>query len=173
VALAATVTSANLGLAQQVMAPQTPAEVTKPSDDVVMRPAYARAVARSAYLWGWPMVNMLNRRAAITQAPEPGRLNGGLPVASQGQVGMLSNYIDPGQTFVICPNQDVVYGLGFFDLDAQPVIAQVPDFGDRFWVYALYDARTDQFGELGKPYGTKPASTSWSARTGAELCPTE
>jgi len=36
------------------------------------------------------------------------------------------------------------------------VIAQVPDFGDRFWVYALYDARTDQFGELGKPYGSKP-----------------
>ena len=32
----------------------------------------------------------------------------------------------------------------------------MPDFGDRFWVYAMYDARTDQFGELGKPYGTKP-----------------
>ncbi len=57
---------------------------------------------------------------------------------------------------IACPNQDVVYGLGFFDLDKQPVIAQVPDFGGRFWVYALYDARTDQFGELGKPYGTKP-----------------
>ena len=32
----------------------------------------------------------------------------------------------------------------------------MPDFGDRFWVYALYDARTDEFAELGKPYGTKP-----------------
>jgi hypothetical protein len=32
----------------------------------------------------------------------------------------------------------------------------MPDFGDRFWVYALYDARTDQFGQLGKPYNTKP-----------------
>src|SRR5690606_24806143 len=28
--------------------------------------------------------------------------------------------------------------------------------GERFWVYAMYDARTDQFGELGKPYGTEP-----------------
>jgi hypothetical protein len=37
----------------------------------------------------------------------------------------------------------------------EPVVIQVPDFGDRFWVYALYDARTDQFGQLGKPYGTK------------------
>ena len=50
------------------------------------------------------------------------------------------------------------------------MIAQVPDFGDRFWVYALYDARTDQFGELGKPYGTKPgfyllAGPSWNGLT--------
>ena len=110
-----------------------------------MTPAYAKTVARWAYVWGWPMVNMMNRRAAITQAPEPGRLNGVLPVAPRGQIAMLSDYIDPGQTFVTCPNQDVVYGLGFFSLDEEPVVIQVPDFGDRFWVYALYDARTDQF----------------------------
>ena len=143
-------------LAQQVPAPQTPADLALPSNDVIMQPEYAAAIARTAYIWGWPMVNMLNRRAAITQAPEPGRLSGVLPVAPRGRLAMLSNYIDPGETFVTCPNQDVVYGLGFFDLDKEPVIAQVPDFGDRFWVYALYDARTDQFGELGKPYGSKP-----------------
>jgi hypothetical protein len=73
-----------------------------------------------------------------------------------GQVGMLADYIDPGQNFVTCPNQDVVYGLGFFSLDEEPVVVQVPDFGDRFWVYALYDARTDQFAELGKAYKTTP-----------------
>ena len=38
----------------------------------------------------------------------------------------------------------------------RPVVIQVPDFGDRFWVYAMYDARTDQFAEIGKPYDTKP-----------------
>ena len=69
---------------------------------------------------------------------------------------MLNDYVDPGQTFVTCPNQDVVYGLGFFSLDEEPVVIQVPDFGDRFWVYALYDARTEQFAEIGKPYGSKP-----------------
>jgi hypothetical protein len=143
-------------LAQQVPAPKTPADLMQPSNDVIMQPEYAAAIARTAYIWGWPMVNVLNRRATITKAPEAGRLNGVLPVAPLGQVAMLNNYIDPGETFVTCPNQDVVYGLGFFDLDKQPVIAQVPDFGERFWVYALYDARTDQFGELGKPYGSKP-----------------
>ena len=143
-------------LAQQVPLPKTAAEVTSPAKGVIMQPEYAKAVGRLAYIWGWPMVNMINRRASVTQAPQPGRLNGVLPVAPRGRVGMLSNYIDPGQNFVTCPNQDVVYGLGFFALDEEPVVLQVPEFGDRFWIYALYDARTDQFAEIGKPYGTKP-----------------
>jgi hypothetical protein len=130
--------------------------VTEPATGVVMQPDYARTIAQMAYVWGWPIVNMINRRAAITQAPQPGHLNGVLPAAPRGQIAMLADYIEPSQTFVTCPNQDVVYGLGFFSLDEEPVVIQVPDFGDRFWIYALYDARTDQFGELGKPYNSKP-----------------
>jgi hypothetical protein len=140
----------------QVPSPRVAADVTEPASGVLMHAEYAKAIARMAYVWGWPMVNMLNRRAAITRAPHPGRLNGVLPAAPRGRVGMLYDYIDPGQTFVTCPNQDVVYGLGFFSLDEEPVVMQVPDFGSRFWVYALYDARVDQFAEVGKPYKTKP-----------------
>ena len=136
--------------------PTSPAEVTQPAAGVLMHPDYAKSLARTAYVWGWPMVNQLNRRAAITQAPEPGLLNGVLPAAPRGRLAMLSDYIDPGQNFVTCPNQDVVYGLGFFSLDEEPVVIQVPEFGDRFWIYALYDARTDQFAQLGKPYATEP-----------------
>jgi hypothetical protein len=158
----------------QVPLPVTAADVTAPATGVVMHPAYANAVGRFAYVWGWPMVNMLNRSGAITKAPQPGRLNGVLPVAPRGQVCMLFDYIDPGQTFVTCPNQDVVYGLGFFSLDEEPVVVQVPDFGDRFWVYAIYDARTDQFAALGKPYGTKPGfyllvGPKWKGETPAGI----
>ncbi|MGW5194791.1 DUF1254 domain-containing protein [Kribbella sp. NPDC004138] len=99
---------------------------------------------------------MANRRARLGAAPEPGRLGGVLPASPTGQIAMLNDYIDPGQTFIACPNQDVVYGLGFFALDEQPVVVQVPDFGDRFFVYAFYDARTDQFGHVGSPYGSPP-----------------
>lgn len=141
---------------QPATSPQASYALTMPSPDVTPHPAYVRTLARTAYVWGWPMVNMMNRRTAITKAPQPGHLNGVLPAAPRGQIAMLSDYIDPAETFVTCPNQDVVYGLGFFDLDTEPVVIQVPDFGDRFWVYALYDQRTDQFGNVGKPYGTKP-----------------
>ena len=58
--------------------------------------------------------------------------------------------------FIVCPNQDVVYGAGFTALDKEPTVIQVPDFGDRFYVYALYDQRTDEVGHIGKQYGTKP-----------------
>ncbi|QLL10306.1 DUF1254 domain-containing protein [Mycobacterium vicinigordonae] len=121
-----------------------------------MTPGYARTIGQFAYVWGWPMVNMISRSDSITKAPHPGLLGGIIPVAPQGRLAMLSNYVDPSETFVTCPNQDVVYGLAYLSLDEQPVIIQVPDFGDRFWVYALSDARTDQFGRLGKQYGTKP-----------------
>lgn len=155
-ALAACLTGGAAALAQQATTPTTFDALSMPSAEVSPHEAYARALARTAYVWGWPMVNQMNRRAKITQAPHPGLLGGIIPVAPQGQIGMLHDYIVPEERFVVCPNQDVVYGLGFFDLDSQPVVIQVPDFGDRFWVYALYDQRTDQFGELGKPYGTKP-----------------
>jgi len=126
------------------------------SSDVNMQAEYAKSVARTAFVWAYPMVNMINRRASVTQVPEPGKAFGTLPAAPTNYVAMLSNYIDPGQNFIACPNQDVVYGLGFTALDQSPVVLQVPDFGDRFWVYALYDQRTDQIGQLGKPYGSAP-----------------
>ena len=80
------------------------------------------------------MVNMINRRATMGQVPAPGRLFGVLPAGPTSRIGLLSDYIDPGQNFIACPNQDVVYGLGFMALDETPVVMQIPDIGDRFWV---------------------------------------
>ena len=117
---------------------------------------YIQMVARFAYFWGWPMVNSFNRRVALTSVPEPGLRGGVLPNAPRGMVCMLTDYISADQRFVACSNQDVVYGFGFGTIDDEPAIMQVPDFGDRFWVYAAWDARTDSFAELGKQYGTKP-----------------
>ncbi len=143
----------NTATAAQLSSPRDSLAVA--SQNIIMHPEYARSLARMAYIWGYPMVNMMNRKATLAKAPSPGRLGGVLPAAPTGYVSMLNDYIDPAQTFIACPNQDVVYGLGFFSLDEQPVIMQVPDFGDRFWVYSIYDARTDQVGQLGKPYGSK------------------
>ena len=147
--------------AQQVPLPKTAAEVPGPVAGTLLTKEYTQMVGRMAYVWGYAMVNSHNRRAAFAYVTSqngnvPGWNGGVLPMAPVGQLSMLNDYVKPEQTFVACPNQDVAYGAGFAALDKEPMVIQVPDFGDRFWVYALYDARTDEFAEIGKPYGTKP-----------------
>jgi len=128
-----------------------------------------------AYLWGWEPVNFANRHAAFAKAPEPGLMGGVLlPVAHNG-VAMLTDYISPEQRFIATTNQDAVYGFGFLDnLDNEAIVVQVPDFGDRFYVYALWDVRTDEFSNIGKQYGTKPGfymvvGPNWKGETPAGI----
>jgi hypothetical protein len=129
---------------------------TGPAAGTAMTKEYVQMVGRMAYIWGWALVNNAHRHAAFSQVPEPGLMGGVLPVAHNA-LAMLTNYVSPDQRFVTCTNQDVVYGFGFLDnLDKEPIVFQVPDFGDRFYVYALYDARTDELSQIGKQYGTKP-----------------
>ena len=119
-----------------------------------MTEAYVKAIGQMAYVWGWPLVNMSNRITAFSKVTKPS-IFGGLPVGYNA-LAMLTDYISPEERSVACPNQDVVYGTGFFDLDDAPVVFQVPDFKDRFWVYAIYGLRTSEISRIGKPYGTKP-----------------
>jgi hypothetical protein len=141
--------------AQQVPTPQTASQVPGPAPGTAMTKAYVQTVARMAYLWGWPLVNVANRAAGFAKAPGPGLLGGVVPVA-YNRIAMLTGYIDPNQRWGVCPNQDVVYGFGYFGLDKDPIVFQVPDFGERFWVYAMWDARTDEFSKIGKQHGTQP-----------------
>jgi len=154
---------------QQYTIPTTAAEVRGPASGTAMTTAYVQTVGRLAYLWGWPLVNSVNRSIAFSKAPEPGLLGGVVPVAFNRNA-MLTSYISPDEHFVTCPNQDVVYGAGWMTLDKEPIVFQVPEFGDRFWVYALYDARTDEFSQIGKAYGTKPGfylmvGQDWKGKT--------
>jgi len=116
---------------------------------------YAKLVARDAYFWAWPMVNMYNRRLAFSKVPQR-FYSGAAPMAPVNSLTMLTDYIEPEERLVACPNQDVVYGASLLALDKSPIVIQVPDFKDRFWVYQIVDLRTDSFAQLGKMYGTQP-----------------
>lgn len=126
-----------------------------PDATVKITEAYARLVARDVYFWAWPLVNIYNRRlyfAGIKQM----QYTGPSPQAPLNRFAMLTDYAPPEQRNVACPNQDVVYGAGALGLDVTPVVIQVPDFGERFWVYQVVDLRTDSFVQLGKMYNTTP-----------------
>jgi hypothetical protein len=164
---------AGKALAQQYPIPQTADQVPGPPPGTPMTKAYVQSAGRTAYIWGWPLVNMAKRAADFAKAPEPGLLGGIIAIAF-GRNAMLTDYISAEQHFIACPNQDVVYGSGFYELDKGPIVVQVPDFGDRFWVYALYDARTDEFSEIGQQYRTKPGfylmvGPNWKGETPAGI----
>ncbi|MFZ4733104.1 MAG: DUF1254 domain-containing protein, partial [Pirellulales bacterium] len=135
--------------------------------------AEARAVAAEAYVWGWPMAYVHQVREALDRVPYPGR-SGGMPVAPLNRLAMLTDRATHRLRGVACPNQDVLYGFGMFDLDASPVVLQVPDFGSRFWLYQLGDQRTDAFADFGSMHDTKPGcylvvGPQWSAAVPAGI----
>jgi hypothetical protein len=76
----------------------------------------------------------------------------------------------------------VVYGQCVADFLSEPVVIQVPDFGNRFWVYQIVDQRSDSFASVGKMHGTKPGfyllvSADWKGKapdgiTSTFRCPT-
>ena len=54
--------------AQSVPIPKTPAEVPGPALGTAMTKEYVQTVGRMAYLWGWPLVNNVNRSKAFAEA---------------------------------------------------------------------------------------------------------
>lgn len=161
----------------------TPAKKAGPPSNTIYPKAYVEVLSRLIYLWGWPLVNTHNRCASFSELKEPMYAGGVLPIAPPNRLCMLTDYIRPEQRSVACPNQDVVYGVGNLDLRNEPVVAQVPDFGDRFWVYQVCDLHTDSFADMGKMYQTKPgfyliAGADWSGTvpdgiTEVFRCPTK
>lgn len=140
-----------------------------PVPNTIMTTAYAQKLAASIYTWGWPMANIHSRIMLFKKIPRPLYGGGVLPLAPVNDMCMLHDYVEPEERAVACPNQDVVYGLGPLDLGQDAVVIQVPDFGDRFWVYQVCDQRTDGFASLGKMYGTKPgfyllAGKDWNGK---------
>lgn len=127
-----------------------------PVPNTIMTEAYVKNLATSIYAWGWPMANIHNRVELFKKVPHRVYSGGVLPIAPVNDICMLTDYVQPEERAVACPNQDVVYGLGSLDLSKDAIVLQVPDFGDRFWVYQICDQRTDGFASVGKMYGTKP-----------------
>jgi len=48
------------------------------------------------------------------------------------QVVMLTDYVNPAETYIANPNQDVVYGLGYLSLEKEPVVVQVTDSAEAY-----------------------------------------
>jgi hypothetical protein len=58
-----------------------PADIQGTPAGTVMTPEYVASVGRIAYLWGWPLVNNLNRSLGVKDLPGPGLIGDVVPAA--------------------------------------------------------------------------------------------
>jgi hypothetical protein len=113
--------------------------------------------AQLAYVWGWALVNAAKRaeRAGIAAGKGPVLIQG-TPVGF-GDLAMQTTFVKPYERVICCPSHDLIYGSGVFHLSgSQGIVLQVPNFGNRFWVYSIYDGRTNEISKIGMQYGTPP-----------------
>ena len=100
----------------------------------------------------------------------PGYAGGVLPVAPPNHLSMLHDYIEPSERAVACPNQDVTYGQMVLSLDRDAVVIQVPDFGDRFWVYQTSISGPTRSRRSARCTARSQASIFWLRLTGRAPC---
>jgi hypothetical protein len=108
-------------------------------------PEDAEAIAKEAYVWGFPMVmnyKTLYSYAVDTSNPEyKGPFN---------QVSCLARLFTPEDKAVVTPNADTPYCMFWLDLRAEPMVLTVPEIDpDRYYSFQLIDWYTHNFAYVG------------------------
>lgn len=117
-----------------------------PSHAQTTPPRTARAVARDAYIYGFPMVE--SYKTLYAQAVEQGGPNF---KATFNHIGNTANVFTPRDTAIITPNSDTPYSFVWMDLRAEPIVLTLPDIEEnRYFAVQLVDLYTHNFGYLGK-----------------------
>lgn len=107
-----------------------------------------RAAATDAWLWGLPLIEMAQQRAA--------RLSEGLaPNTFRHQRALITA---KGQ-FVTTPNNDTLYSQAWLDLANGPVTISVPASGDRYYCVPLMDMYSNNFAIVGTRTSGRNART--------------
>ena len=128
------------------------------------------ALARDAYVWGYPLVSFGRYRDAYLAKGNP--LN-----RFVAQQALTTPAARTGG-----PNVDTIYGYTWLDLRQGPQILQVPDVGDRYYSIQFLDMYADSFAYVGRrATGTKAGAYAlvgpgWTGKLPAGvktiLCPT-
>lgn len=131
-------------------------------DNETMREEWAYSAGLQAYIYGYPMVDFLNRYAVVESVDEMfvGTVNGedSKPMATINHICFLSDYASPSEQSIGNPNADTLYGTTYFNLESGPVIIRVPDMQDHYWIAELCRLNNEVFASPGTRRGSKPGN---------------
>ncbi|MGA9011556.1 MAG: DUF1254 domain-containing protein [Acetobacteraceae bacterium] len=102
--------------------------------------AWIASLAVQAATYAAPLVAMYNLRNTVAF--------GDKPKALPGQIWRLEDIATPklaAESGYVSPNVDVLYGFGFADLSAEPVILTAPNSSGRYYMIEVVDMWTNAF----------------------------
>ena len=111
----------------------------------IVTPEEARAIAREAYLYGFPLVETyktLHKQAIDRTSPDY--------KAPLNQLGHLRTVATPEDRFVVTPNSDTPFSVAWLDLRLEPMVITMPKIEPgRYYSVQLIDLYTHNFGYIG------------------------
>ena len=105
---------------------------------------YSEAIARAAAAWGAPLVTMYCLRYNDALGPHP--------KAAVNSIWRMEDISTPElseEAGYVTPNVNTLYGFGFLDLAAEPVILSVPNSHGRYYMVEIVDFWTNAFAYAG------------------------
>jgi hypothetical protein len=113
-------------------------------------PAEVRAIAKEAYIYGFPMVT--NYDTMYKQAIDTSNKDYRAPFNT---IANSANVATPDDKFVVTPNSDTPYSFLWMDLRAEPIIVTMPKIEkNRYYTGQMVDLYTYNFAYLGtRSYG--------------------
>lgn len=113
--------------------------------DFTASPSEARAIAKEAYLYGFPVVQMY--KTLYTQAVDKGGANFKAPF---NHIAHTAQSLTPKDTAVASPNADTPYSFVWMDLRKEPLVLTLPRIeDDRYYSVQLIDLYTQNVAYLG------------------------
>jgi len=114
-----------------------------------------QAIARDAYVYGFPLVMNLKTIYDYTVDVESPNYKGPL-----NEVSCVARLFTPADTAVVTPNSDTPYCMFWMDLRSEPVVLTVPELEDnRYYSVQLIDLYTHNFAYIGTRINSNAAGS--------------
>ncbi|UCZ54976.1 DUF1254 domain-containing protein [Bacillus shivajii] len=110
------------------------------------RENYAYSLGIQAYIYGYPLVTTERTRQLSSLVQE----SFGPAFTVSNEFIYYDELLTPDYKDVVSPNVDTLYFVGWLDLTRNPVVLNVPDTNDRYYVIQLLDAWTNTFSNIGR-----------------------
>jgi len=125
--------------------PEVTSSAAPPPNPAAVSPEQARAIAKEAYVYGFPMVDDYRVQYAYFVNKKDPEYKGGW-----NEIHNTSRVYTPQDTAVQTPNSDTPYSTVGADLRAEPLVLTVPPIEqDRYYSLQFIDAYTYNFDYVG------------------------